>query len=154
MDDATAAVRPETSTRPQAGIGAEVGRTLWGLFFVGGATFNALSTLGQPEVYRAFAQLTFFGWYRDLLLSVALPNATAITSVVVFLELSAGLLILSRGVAVRIGLIGTAVWVVFLGPSMGWYSAWCPLLALIPLGLLRFDFARDVVSAAIVGLRR
>jgi len=154
MDEASAIVERPVRPRPQAGVGAQVGRALWGFFFIGGATFNALFTLPQPEVYRAFSQLTFFPWYRDALISVALPNAAAITSVVVLLELTAGLLILSRGTAVRIGLIGTALWVVFLWPSMGWYTAWCPLLLVIPLLLLRYDYGRSVVSAALGGLRR
>lgn len=153
VDETAIGAGRQARVRPQAGVGAQVGRTLWGLFFIGGATFNALFTLPQPEVYRAFSQLTFFGWYRELLLAVALPNATALTSLVVLLELTAGLLMLSRGTAVRVGLIGSAAWVVFLCPSMGWYSVWIPLLAVIPLVLMRFDYERDVVRLVVRGLR-
>lgn len=133
---------------------AEVARALWGLFFIVGAAVNLFVTLPRPELYRSFAQVNLFGWYRDLLLSVALPNATAITALVVVLEFGVGALILSRGAAVRAGLIGTALWVVFISPAMGWYTIWSPALLVVPLWLSRFHFERDVVSLATGGLRR
>lgn len=150
--ETTSVIRAQA--RPQPGAGAHVGRVLWALFFIGGAALNAVFTLRQPDVYRTFSQLTFFGWYRELLTGVALPNATAITSLVVALELGVGLLMLSQGVAVRVGLISTAAWLVFLWPSMGWYTVWSPLLLCIPLWLLRFDFDQDIVHLVIGRFRR
>lgn len=139
-----------SSARPQAGTGAQVVRTLWALFFIGSSVFNYRVTLPQPEVYRAFSQLTFFGWYRELLLSVALPNARAITATVVLLEFVAGVLMLCRGDAVRIGLIGSLCWVVFLVPALGWYTllGCLPLIA-VPLWLLRFEYSRSVPELAL-----
>lgn len=111
-------------------------------------------TLPHPEIFRSFAELTFFAWYRGLLTNVAAPNATAITALVVVLELAAGLLILSRGTAVRIGLVSTALWIVFLMPSMGWYTVWSPLLLVVPLWLMRFTYQDGVIGLFLQHLDR
>lgn len=154
VDVATQTNLRQGSHRPQAGVGAQIGRALWGLFFIGAAVFNTLVTLRAPEVYRAFSQVTFFGWYRQLLLTVALPNATAITSLVVVLELLAGVSMLWGGRSVRIALFASTAWVVFLAPAMGWYSASGLLLIVVPLWLLRFDYDRGIVSLVMGSLGR
>jgi hypothetical protein len=125
------------------------------LFFIGSSIFNLFVTLPGPDVYRAFAQLTFFGWYRNLLLSIAVPNAGFITIAVVVLEFTAGVLMLTRGTAVRVGLIGSACWVVFVLPAIGWYTLLgCLPLIFVPWWLLRFDYDRSVPGLVIDTLRR
>jgi hypothetical protein len=112
-------------------------RVVWGLVFVGGAVVNLLVTLPHPEVYEGFAELAFFPFYRDLLLDVAVPNATLITALVVVFELTAGALVLSTGRLARLGLLATVGWTVFVWPAMGWYTIGSPLLMIIPCWLLR-----------------
>jgi len=68
-----------------------------------------------------------------------------ITALVAVFELAAGVLVLSRGVAVRVGLVGTGLWVLFITPAMGWYTIWAPVLLVIPGLLLRFRFQRGCV---------
>ncbi|HEU0295311.1 MAG TPA: hypothetical protein VFR47_21400 [Anaerolineales bacterium] len=119
---------------------ANIGRILWGLFFIASSLFNLFITLPNPDFYRAFADINFFGFYRWLLLNIALPYATVITSLVVIFELTVGMLILTKGIAVRYGLMGTCLWLLFICPSMGWYTIWSPILLVVPFLLLRFDY--------------
>jgi hypothetical protein len=123
-----------------------IGRIAWGLFFFASGIFNALMTLPNPELYRVFSTLTFFPFYRRLLLEVALPNAYVISGLVVAFELAVGVMILARGRWVRWGLIGTGAWTLFVTPAMGWYTIWSPLLLAIPLLLLRYDYARSLLD--------
>jgi hypothetical protein len=116
------------------------------MFFIGSGVFNALVTLPNPELYRVFSTLTFLPFYRRLLLEVALPNAYLISGLVVIFELVVGALTLARGHWVRWGLIGTGAWTIFVAPAMGWYTLWSPLLLVIPLLLLRYEYRRSLLD--------
>lgn len=133
-----------SNLKRSATIAANIGRILWGLVFVVSSIVNLIVTLPNPEFYRAFADLTFFPFYRRLILSVAIPNAQLITALVVLFEFAVGVLILSKGQAVRWGLIGTGMWAVFICPAMGWYTIWSPLFLIIPLLLLHYDYDRSL----------
>jgi hypothetical protein len=122
--------------RPPAAPGraANVGRILWGAFFVGSGVFNAAVTLRNP------------GFYRSLLLQVALPNATLISALVVVFELAVGVMVLSRGRTVRWGLICSGLWCLFVWPAMGWYTLGSPVLLIIPWLLMRREYDRSVLD--------
>jgi hypothetical protein len=125
---------------------ANFGRTLWGFVFIASGVVNALVTLPNPQFYWDFAKLTFFPFYRDLIVDLVIPNARVVTILVVIYELIAGTLVLDRGQAARWGLVATGVWVLFVCPTMGWYTIWSPLLLVIPLLLLRFHYPRSVAD--------
>jgi hypothetical protein len=107
---------------------------------------NLTVTLPNPAFYRTFADLTFFPFYRQLILNFAIPNATLITALVVIFEFAIGALTLSRGRGVRWGLIGTGVWVVFIALAMGWYTIWSPILLIIPALLMRYEYDRNLLG--------
>jgi hypothetical protein len=134
--------RPPTAP----GRAANVGRILWGAFFVGSGVFNAAVTLRNPGFYRDFADLTFLPFYRSLLLQVALPNATLISALVVVFELAVGVMVLSRGRTVRWGLICSGLWCLFVWPAMGWYTLGSPVLLIIPWLLMRREYDRSVLD--------
>jgi hypothetical protein len=125
---------------------ANIGRILWGAFFVGSGVFNAAVTLPNPGLYRDFADLTFFPFYRSLLLQVALPNATLISALVVVFELAVGVFVLSKGRFVRWGLICSGLWCLFVWPAMGWYTLASPALLIIPGLLMRREYDRSVLD--------
>jgi hypothetical protein len=129
-----------------AGSAANVGRLVWAWLFIISSMVNLMVTLPNPELYRDFADLTFLPFYRSLLVNLALPNATLVSALVVILELLAGVLLLSRGKAVRCGLILTAAWILFVTPAMGWYTLLSPILLIIPALLLRFDYDRSLLD--------
>jgi len=121
--------------------GANIGRILWGMFFIVSSIINLFVTLPNPVLYKSFAKLTFFPFYSRLLLSVAFPNAYLLTGLVVVFELVVGVLILGKKAAVQWGLIFSAFWLLFVCPSMGWYTLFNPIFIIIPwlIGRYRYD---------------
>jgi hypothetical protein len=136
----------ENSPRRSPTTAANIGRILWGLVFIASSIVNLTVTLPNPAFYRTFADLTFFPFYRRLILNVAIPNAQLITALVVVFEFAVGVLTLSKGQAVRWGLIGTGAWAVFICPAMGWYTIGSPLFLIIPLLLLRYRYNRSLLG--------
>lgn len=125
---------------------ADIGRLLWGIFFVGSGIVNLTVTLPHPEYYKSFADLTFFPFYRTLLLTIAVPNAYLITGLVILFEIAAGVMMLAKGTAVRLGLMGTILWLVFVCPAMGWYTLFSPLMIVIPALLLRYEYRHSIID--------
>ena len=126
--------------------GANIGRILWGMFFIVSSIINLFITLPNPVLYKSFAELTFFHFYRRLLLSIAFPNAYLITGLVVVFELVVGVLILSKKAAVRRGLIFSASWLLFVFPSMGWYTLFSPIFIIIPWLIGRYRYNRSILD--------
>jgi hypothetical protein len=123
-----------------------IGRTTWGVFFIVSSIINLIVTLPNPTFYQEFAELTFFSFYQSLLLNIAFPNAYLITSIIIVFEFCVGLMVLWRGNAVRLGLLGTALWVLFICPAMGWYTIFSPVLLVIPWWLLRFEYEQSLLA--------
>jgi hypothetical protein len=134
---------PRAGSAPTA---ANVGRVLWGLAFVAASIVNLTVTLPNPDFYQTFADLTFFPFYRQLILNIALPNATLISALVVIFEFAVGVMMLSKGKWVHWGLVGTGVWVVFITPAMGWYTVASLIFLIIPALLLRYDYDRTLLG--------
>lgn len=130
------------ATKPPAA--ANVGRILWGLAFVAASIVNLTVTLPNPAFYQTFADLTFFPFYRQLILNIAIPNATLISALVVIFEFAVGVMMLSKGEWVHWGLIGTGIWVVFITPAMGWYTIASLIFLIIPALLLRYEYDRSL----------
>lgn len=135
---------PDNSPQRTPTTAANIGRILWGLVFIASSIVNLTVTLPNPAFYRTFADLTFFPFYRRLILNVAIPNAQLITALVVVFEFVVGVLTLSKDKWVRWGLIGTGVWAAFICPAMGWYTIGSPLFLIIPLLLWRYDYDRSL----------
>ncbi len=137
------AIDDKTVSLPTA---ANVGRILWGIVFVASSIVNLVVTLPNPEFYRTFADLTFFPFYRRLILNIAIPNAYLITALVVIFEFAIGILMLGKGKRVHLGLIGSGAWALFIAPAMGWYTIWSPVFLIIPILLIRYDYERNVID--------
>jgi hypothetical protein len=122
-------------------VGINIGRILFGTFFIISSIINILVTLPNPDFYKTFADLTFFPFYRTLLLNIAFPNAYLISGLVIIFELVTGVLILGSMKAVRSGLIISEFWLLFVCPSMGWYTLFSPILIIIPwlIGRYKYD---------------
>lgn len=81
-----------------------------GLLFLVGAIFNASYTLRHgEEFYGSFATSAWFGPSRKLVRSIVIPHAKLFTVLLIALQASIALMILSRGSLVQPGLITGAV---------------------------------------------
>jgi hypothetical protein len=82
-------------------------------------------------------ELTLVEWCRDLFDAVVMWSATFWVALVSVYELTAGLLMLHRGRAVRIGLAMAIVFMLGIVPLIGWYSL-TNLVTVVPLVVLVF----------------
>lgn len=82
----------------------------FGLLFLVGAVFNASYTLRHgEEFYGSFAASAWFHPARKLVRSVVIPQAKLFTILLIALQVSIAIMILSRGNLVQPGLIAGAM---------------------------------------------
>jgi hypothetical protein len=68
---------------------------IFGVLFLLGATANTtLVIINGSESYKTFADTSFFPWYYDAWMAVAVPNITLIVIFLIIFEISLGLLFL------------------------------------------------------------
>jgi len=83
-----------------------IARIIFGIIYLLGAIANiTLVTLNGPESYIAFADATFFPWYRDAWMLTAAPNITLIVILLIIFEISLGLLFIIKRKYLKIALI-------------------------------------------------
>ena len=81
----------------------------FGLLFLVGAIFNASYTLRYgEEFYGSFAASAWFRPARKLVQSVVIPHVKLLTTLLIVLQTSIAIMILSRGSLVEPGLIAGA----------------------------------------------
>ncbi len=125
--------------RPQAG------RVVVGIFFLVMALgVNVPVALIDPTLFAAAganALLPVYGWFfGEVLASIPLPFVIAL----ILFETATGLLILSQGKAVRLGLTGASLFCLFLTP-VGIEEVTAPLLIVTFLILMRSEFPKPVL---------
>jgi hypothetical protein len=122
-------------------------RILFGVIYLVGAMANSLMGLFSPNIYDSFADLAFLPLYRDLWESLILPYLCLWLVLVVVFEAGTGLLILSKGRRVKIGLAAGIVFCLFLVPF--WWAGGALLnvvFALIQVWLLRYEYGADLIE--------
>jgi hypothetical protein len=128
---------------------ANIVRIAFGLILVAGAVANAVMFLSQPRIYDAFAEGAIISLYRDLWRSLVLPHLGLWLALVIAFEISAGILILSKGIWVRVGLLAGILFCLGLVPFWWYGGALLNVAMAVALAwLLRYDFAASVVDAA------
>ena len=95
-------------------------RFAFAIIFLMGAIANAIILLLKPDAYSGFAELSFFPLYRLLWAQLVFPNIHLFVGFVVILELVFTVLLIAKGVVVRIGLLLAASFMLFLIPF--WWS--------------------------------
>jgi len=89
----------------------------FGLLFLVGAIFNVSYTLRHgEEFYGSFATSAWFGPSQKLVRSVVIPHARLFTALLIALQASIALMILSRGNLVQVGLITGAAFCLAVVP--------------------------------------
>jgi hypothetical protein len=129
------------------------GRLFLGLLFlVMAIAVNGSFTFRNPQAYAQYADGALFPWYRDLALGVVRVNAVLFGLMLMSFEIAMGLLLLHRRTSVRIGLIGTMVFLIGIAPLS--YVQW-PWLGLIvaQAHLLTKEFDSSLVDIVQARLR-
>jgi hypothetical protein len=110
-------------TKPNAG------RIFLGLFFLVMALgVNGSFTFSNPQAYVEYASGALIPLYRDIALAVVKLNPVVFGLLVIIYEIAMGLLLLHKEKSVRIGLIGTIVFLVGIAPLSYLQIPWLGLI--------------------------
>jgi hypothetical protein len=116
-----------------------------GFFGVMGLVVHGLLVITNPEGYVRFAENALLPFYRQIGLFLTEPNPRAFGIVMLILELTLAVLILSRGGWVKVGILGAILFLVGISP-LGFDVMPNLLLAAALVYLLTQDFPRDAFT--------
>jgi hypothetical protein len=126
---------------------ANVVRIVFGFILLAGAAVNTYLGLTQPDLYASFADVALLNLYRSLWRALVLPYLGVWLALVVAFELTTGLVILSRGVWVKVGLAAALLFFLFLVPFWWQGGALINVLFIVVVAwLLRYDYDRSIVD--------
>lgn len=92
-----------------------VGRIIFGIFYLISAGFNLFHTINNTEyLWIICLENVRFPLQKEFLERLIIPNETIIILLIVSLEIVMGILILTQGIYVKIGLILGILWVLFV----------------------------------------
>lgn len=122
------------------------GRIFLGFFFLVMALgVNGYFTFGNPAAYLGYAGGALIPFYRQLALGVVQINPVLFGLLLILFEVCMALLLLHKNKAVKIGLIGTMLFVAGIAPLSWMQMPWLGLL--IAQGfLLTKEFDRSVLE--------
>jgi hypothetical protein len=126
---------------------ANIVRIIFGFVFMAGAVVNAFLALTQPEVYTTFADTSIVPVYRELWQSLVVPHLGFWLGLTVLFEITTGILILSKGVWVKVGLTLAILFFLFLVPF--WWEGGAMInivFALLVALLLRYDYDDSIID--------
>lgn len=96
-----------------------VGRVLIGILYLFSSLFNLIATLRNPDpLWNFFRETVNITLFETILNNWIIPNSTIVILLVVVFEVITGLLILSSGVLVKVGLIIGILWSISLIPYL------------------------------------
>jgi hypothetical protein len=122
-------------------------RVLFGFMLLAGAAVNTYLGLTRPDLYASFADAALLKLYNSLWQSLILPYLGVWLALVVAFELTTGLLILSRGVWVKVGLAAALLFFLFLVPFWWQGGALINVLFIVVVAwLLRYDYDRSILD--------
>jgi len=110
-------------TKPNAG------RIFLGVFFLVMALgVNGSFTFANPQGYVDYASDALIPIYKDIALSIVKLNPFLFGLLLMVFEITMGLLLLQKGRAVRIGLVGTMMFLIGISPLSILQLPWLGLL--------------------------
>jgi hypothetical protein len=122
------------------------GRIFLGLFFLVMALgVNGSFTFGNPQAYIDYAEGALIPFYRNLVVPVVSLSPFLFGLLVMAFEITMGLLLLHKHKSVKIGLVGTMLFLAGMTP-LDWLQL--PWLGLIVAEayLFKFDFDRALIE--------
>lgn len=129
------------------------GRIFLGFFFLAMALgVNGSFTFGNPQAYLDYANGTLIPFYRQLAIDVVTISPVIFGLLLMAFEISMALLLLHKKQAVKIGLIGTMLFVIGIAPMSWMQIPWLGLL--VAQGFLYTkEFDRSVLERILSGLK-
>ncbi|MHA2247231.1 MAG: DoxX family membrane protein [Candidatus Hodarchaeales archaeon] len=98
-----------------------VGRISLGVFYLVAGVFNLFHTIHNTHyLWSVCLENVHFSFYKDFLEQIVIPNEQLIILLVVVFEFIVGVLILSKEIFVKIGLLLTILWVLIITPFLPW----------------------------------
>jgi hypothetical protein len=105
------------------------GRVFLGLFFLAMAIgVNGSFTFTNPQAYVEYASGALIPLYRDIALTIVELNPVLFGLLLMAFEIAMGLLLLHKQKSVRIGLIGTIVFLIGIAPLSFVQIPWLGLI--------------------------
>ena len=110
-------------------IKPNAGRIFLGLFYLVMAIgVNGSFTFTNPQAYVEYASGALIPLYRDIALTIVELNPVLFGLLLMVFEIGMGLLLLHKGKSVRIGLIGTMVFLIGIAPLSFVQIPWLGLI--------------------------
>ncbi len=129
------------------------GRIFLGFFFLVMALgVNGSFTFGNPQAYLDYANGALIPFYRQLAIGVVKISPVIFGLLLMAFEISMGLLLLHKKQAVKIGLIGTMLFIIGIAPMSWMQVPWLGLL--VAQGFLYTkEFDRSVLEKILSSLK-
>lgn len=116
------------------------GRIVFGIFFLVMAIgVNGTITLTNPQLYVDYGQDALLVLYRELCSNIIALNPVIFGLLLIIYEITIGLLMLSKGLYVKLGLLGSIFFLIAISPVSLIQIPWLAL-AIAPAYLLTKDF--------------
>ncbi len=96
---------------------ANTGRTLFGFFFLAMAGVNTYLLLTDLHSFDSFTDGTFLPFYHELWYALVMPNLLWGVLLLIGFEVGVGLMMLSKGVLVKVGLTAALLFCLALVPA-------------------------------------
>ncbi len=98
-----------------------VSRISLGVFYLVACVFNFFHTINNTQyLWAVCLENVHFSFYKDFLEQIVIPNEQLIILLVVVFEFTVGVLILSKEIFVKIGLLLAILWVLIIAPFLPW----------------------------------
>ncbi|MFX0124637.1 MAG: hypothetical protein ACFFAE_13475 [Candidatus Hodarchaeota archaeon] len=92
-----------------------------GIFYLISCIFNLFHTINNTQyLWAVCLENVQFSFYKEFLEQIVIPNEILIILLIVVFELIVGILILSKGIFVKIGLLLAILWVLIIAPFLPW----------------------------------
>ena len=95
-------------------------RGVLGVLYLAAAVFNAVFTLPRSHELHGYAEGAWFGFLEDLMWDVFLPNGEVFMGLVIVFEVAVGLVIVSKGSRVDVGVLASVLWVLVILPFLAY----------------------------------
>jgi hypothetical protein len=122
------------------------GRIFLGFFFLIMAIgVNGSFTFTNPQAYVEYASGALIPLYRDIAVTIVEWNPVVFGLLLMAFEIAMGLLLLHKGISVKIGLIGTMIFLIGIAPLSTMQIPWLGLI-IAEAYLLTKDFDHTFIE--------